>query len=255
MFVYQITSPGLKGKKVSIIIPVLNEEHYLPQVLSHLKKLDPPPFEIIAVDGGSKDRTIPLLMEHKIFTCQTARPSRSIQMNMGAKKASGDILVFLHADTWVSENLISKVSNYMKNEKIALGGFVSIMKGKKNRPFVSGLNFIKTWLWTFVLNPKRLLFNGLKIIFGDQVMFCRRYDFEKIGGFNENYPILEDAELCLRMNRLGRIKQFPEKVYSSDRRVEKQGFLKAFWVYVFIAVLWTIGFPPEMLAKHYKHIR
>jgi len=245
----------LKNPKVSIIIPVLNEENYLPEVLQHLKKINPPPFEIIAVDGGSEDHTLSILSEHGITTFKAEQPSRAKQMNLGAKNANGDLLVFLHADTLVPSNLISLVSGYLLNKKLALGGFVSIMKGGKNRPLLSFLNYLKTWLWTLVINPKRLLFNGLKIIFGDQVMFCRKNDFLQIQGFNERYPVLEDAELCLRMNRLGKIKQFPEKVFSSDRRVEKQGFLKALWVYVFIAVLWTIGFPAEKLAKYYKNIR
>jgi rSAM/selenodomain-associated transferase 2 len=245
----------LNNSRVSIIIPVLNEEDYLPETLAHLKDLNPVPYEMIAVDGGSIDHTQSILHENGIETYKSEKPSRAIQMNLGANKASGDILVFLHADTQVPSNLITLVAGYMLDKEVALGGFVSIMRGTRDRSFLSSLNYVKTWLWTLILNPKRLMFNGLKIIFGDQVMFCRKLDFERVHGFNENYPVLEDVELCLRMNKLGRIRQFPEKVYSSDRRVEKQGFLKAFRVYVWIAVLWTLGFSPEKLAGYYKNIR
>ena len=241
--------------KVSVIIPVLNEENYLPDTLGNLKVLNPEPYELIAVDGGSTDQTCSILNDSGIITYQSELSSRAIQMNLGAQKAAGDILIFLHADTRVPYNIISLVSQYLMDDKIALGGFVSVMKGTKNRPIISALNYAKTWLWTFFLNPKRFLFDGLKIIFGDQVMFCRKADFDRINGFDENYTVLEDAELCLRLNLLGRIKQFPEKVYTSDRRVKKQGFLRAMWVYVFIAILWTVGYPAGKLAKYYKNIR
>lgn len=245
----------MKISRVSIVIPVLNEEDYLPATILSLKALDPAAYEILAVDGGSTDNSCSLLKNYGINTYFSNQSSRAIQMNIGAAKATGDLLVFLHADTRVPANLISLVAGYMENEGLVLGGFVSMMSGAKNWPGISRMNYIKTWLWSFFLKPGRFFFHGLRILFGDQVMFCRKCDFDLIHGFNENYKILEDAELCVRINRLGRIRQFPEKVYSSDRRVERQGFLKAMWVYLFITFLWTIGFSSEKLAKYYKNIR
>ncbi len=245
----------METARVSIIIPVLNEENYLPDTIHNLKALNPAAYEIIAVDGGSTDRTCSILHDFGIVTYYSEKSSRAIQMNVGSRNARGDILVFLHADTRIPLSLITLVSRYMTDDKLSLGGFISVMTGTKNRPIVTGLNYIKTWLWTFFINPKRFLFDGLKIIFGDQVMFCRKNDFDRIGGFREDYQILEDADLCLRINHLGKIKQFPEKVYTSDRRVKKQGFFKAMLVYVFIATLWTVGYPTDKLAKYYKNIR
>ncbi len=242
-------------KKISVIIPALNEGNYLGETLSCLKNLNPEPFETIGVDGGSTDRTSDIFKEFNIPVIQTHKASRPIQMNAGSRSAKGNILVFLHADTLPPPDLVSLVQNHLSNTSISLGGFTSIMQCQEARPVVSWLNKIKTSLWAFFFRPYRFINNGFRILFGDQVMFCRKEDFLEVGGFNESYPVLEDAELCIRMNRKGRIRQFPEKVYSSDRRISRQGISRAMFIYVAIAVLWTLGFPPKRLGRFYKHIR
>jgi GT2 family glycosyltransferase len=86
-------------------------------------------------------------------------------------------------------------------------------------------------------------------------MFCRKTDFIKVGGFNDDLPIMEDADLCMRLNKLGCIKQVKEKVYSSDRRVAKLGMSHAYFRYLKIYFLYRFGAPPKWLKAQYEDIR
>ena len=86
-------------------------------------------------------------------------------------------------------------------------------------------------------------------------MFCRKSDFIKIGGFNHELPIMEDADLCLRINKFGKIKQIKEKVYSSDRRVEALGMFDAYIRYLKIYFFWRLGASPTWLKAQYEDIR
>jgi hypothetical protein len=92
-------------------------------------------------------------------------------------------------------------------------------------------------------------------LFGDQVLFCRRADFVKVGGFNHDLPIMEDADLCIRMNKLGCVRQLGEKVFSSDRRVAKLGVISAYVRYVKIYFFWRFGASPKWLKAQYEDIR
>ena len=177
-------------------------------------------------------------------------------MNEGAYQATGDLLVFLHADTTVPSNLVKVVSETLKNSKITLAGFTSIMKGaQKTRHFITIQNKIKTYIGAFIYNPLRCICFGFRLLFGDQVMFCRKTDFLKIGGFNHELPIMEDADLCLRINQLGSIRQIKEKVYSSDRRVATLGMFRAYMRYLKIYFFWRLGASPNWLKAQYEDIR
>src|SRR4028118_1003509 len=93
--------------QVSIIIPTFNEAASLGRTLSCLKALDPPAREVLVIDGRSEDETVAVAASSagvRVLSCE--QRGRSIQMNQGAKAATGDILCFLHADTWVPDDLI-----------------------------------------------------------------------------------------------------------------------------------------------------
>ena len=172
-------------ERISIIIPAYNEEKYLPEIFENLKRLDPPPLEIIGVDGASKDNTAYIIEQSGHRIVKTVGRGRGLQMNEGAYQANGDILVFLHADTIVPCDLVKIVIDTLSNKNIVLGGFVSIMKSKKEvRWFISAHNFLKTYLGAFLYNPYRFTCFGFRFLFGDQVMFCRKTDFLKVDGFN-----------------------------------------------------------------------
>jgi rSAM/selenodomain-associated transferase 2 len=242
--------------KVSIIIPTLNEEKILPELFKNLEQLNPVPYEIIFVDGPSKDETACMIEKRGYKLIRMVAKGRSIQMNEGAYQANGDLIVFLHADTKVPGNLVRIVSDTLKNKKITLAGFTNIMKGKgKIRKFIPIQNKLKSYLVSFLYNPIRCMCFGFRLIFGNQVMFCRKTDFIKIGGFNHDLPIMEDADLCRRINALGSIKQISERVYSSDRRLASLGIFQAYVQYVRIYFYWRLGASPVWLKSQDENIR
>lgn len=243
-------------QKVSIVIPTLNEESILPVLFKNIEQLNPKPFEIIFVDGPSKDGTSCQIEKNGYKLIKSIGKGRALQMNEGAYQANGDLIVFLHADTLVPVSLVKIVSNTLSNTKVTLAGFTSIMKGDdKVRYFITVQNKLKTYIGAFLYHPIRCVCFGFRLLFGDQVMFCRKSDFLKVGGFNNDLPIMEDADLCLRINKLGSIKQIKERVYSSDRRVAALGMFQAYLRYIKIYFFWRLGVSPKWLKAQYEDIR
>jgi rSAM/selenodomain-associated transferase 2 len=248
---------------VSIVIPTLNEAACLERTLRQLTVLHPSAWEILVVDGGSKDDTIAIaerylqLIDPEIRTeiIQCDLRGRSTQMNAGANAATGEILCFLHADTWVPDDLISVIKQTLTDPKIACGGFISLMVGEQNTHWgISLHNYLKTYYAPLLFRP-HLFVKGLRLLFGDQVMFCRRADFWDCGGFDESLPIMEDGDLCLKLLQKGRIWQVDRVVQSSDRRVKKWGTWKATAIYLYIGILWGVGVSISYLKRFYEDIR
>ncbi len=241
--------------RVSIIIPTLNEEICLERSLRHLSLLIPPAWEVIVVDGGSEDQTIAIAQKLGVRVLTANVCGRSLQMNIGAEAATGDILCFLHADTFVPDDLVAVIEATLADQKIAAGGFISLMAGSQTTRWgISLHNYLKTYYAPLLFRP-HLFFKGLRLLFGDQVMFCRRHDFWECGGFDNSLPILEEGDLCLKLVRRGRIRQVNRIVQSSDRRVARWGSLKATAIYLYIGFLWGLGVSPTYLKKFYEDIR
>lgn len=249
--------------RVSIIIPTLNEAPCLGRTLQQLSLLNPPAWEVLVVDGGSEDETIELAK----YVCETFANStrarvitstecgRSVQMNQGAQEATGEILCFLHADTSVPDDLVAVIEHTLADKTVACAGFISLMAGSTTTRWgVSLHNYLKTYYAPLIFRP-HLFFKGMRLLFGDQVMFCRREDFWKVGGFDTALPIMEEADLCLKLVRLGRIRQVNRIVQSSDRRVARWGSLKATAIYLSIGFLWGLGVPATYLKQFYDDIR
>lgn len=241
--------------RVSIIIPTLNEATSLGRTLRLLKVLTPPASEVLVVDGGSEDETIAIAKAFEVRVLSAEKRGRSIQMNLGAKAATGDIFCFLHADTIVPDDLVEVIEQTLADKTIACGGFISLMTGSMTTRWgISLHNYLKTYYAPLIFKP-RLFFKGLRLLFGDQVMFCRRTHFWECGGFNENLPIMEEADLCLKLVKKGRIFQVNRIVQSSDRRVAHWGELKATAIYLYIGILWGVGVPASYLKKFYQDLR
>lgn len=241
--------------KVSVIIPTLNEGETLPKVLEHLLTLSPNVDEVIVVDGGSEDGTIETARGHDCKVLISRKQSRSHQLDLGAREASGDFLIFLHADTMVPDDLVKVVGRVLGKEKNSLGAFVSVMRGERLRVWFSFLNYIKTYMCPLFYRPIPFLRGRLLLLFGDQVMFCRKLDYLKAGGFDTSMSVMEEADFCIRMSRLGRTKMIHRLVFSSDRRVAAWGFWKANRVYWYIAFGWVFRLNNRKMADLYTNIR
>jgi rSAM/selenodomain-associated transferase 2 len=242
--------------EVSIIIPVLNEARCLGRTLRHLQILDPAAREVIVVDGGSLDETVAIATEQGVEVVTADQRGRAAQMNFGAQRATGEYLCFVHGDTLVPDDLVTLVRTTLADPAIACGGFISVMAGAHTTRWGMTLhNSLKTHYGPLLFRPHRYFRDGLRLLFGDQVMFCRRSDFWACGGFDATLPIMEEADLCLKLSRVGRIYQLNRIVQSSDRRVAQWGPIKANLIYFMVGFLWTMGVPATRLKQLYDDVR
>jgi rSAM/selenodomain-associated transferase 2 len=250
---------GNKIVSISVIIPALNEEATIRACLDSVKRLDP--LEIIVVDGGSADRTAKIAEEAGAVIIQS-RKGRGIQMNRGASVAKGEVMLFLHADTIIS----NKVSSLCHPELDS--GSEEILKRPPEADqhdeteildkYIGGFFKLKfdddslsTKLVEIFANVRARL---LSLPYGDQAIFIRRDIFEKVGGFRE-YPFLEDIDMAMRVKKFGRLKCLPVHVIASSRRIKKGYPFSPILVSlrnVLIALLFLLGLSPFSLIKLYK---
>ncbi len=241
--------------RVSIIIPTLNEANCLQQTLSSLSVLSPPAWEIFVVDSDSHDDTVAIAQSAGVKVISSCRRGRGVQMNQGAAVATGDVLCFLHADTQVPIDLISVISETLSDPTVVAGGFIAIMAGSHTTCWGTSLhNYLKTYYAPILFRP-HLFLRGLRLLFGDQVIFCRRQAFWNCGGFDTSLPIMEDADICLKLVQQGKIRLVNRIVQTSDRRVVRWGGFKANLIYLYIGLLWGLGVSADYLKQFYEEIR
>lgn len=169
---------------LSVIIPTLNEEKALPETLATLFRQTAGE-EIIIVDGGSTDATEKICEQYPGIRFISSEKGRAAQLNAGARSASGDILLFLHADTLLPDEALSTINQVIDQEKQEAGGFRHSFGYEDWR-----LRFIS------FLDNRRCL--KTKIIYGDQAMFIKRNLFERLNGFPD-VKIMEDIYFCEKL--------------------------------------------------------
>jgi glycosyltransferase involved in cell wall biosynthesis len=238
---------------VSIVIPMLNEAEALPRLARTLSVLEPKPFEIIAVDGGSDDASV-ALAEASGWRVVNAPKGRAIQINHGVQAAAGEIVCILHADTLLPDDAIAVMVRAMADPKTALAGFTPLICGPdKVRWGTSFHNWIKTWYAPLFLKTL-WFFQGMRLLFGDHAMFFRRADFLTVGGCNPSEHVMEEADLCYKFTRIGRTRLINRVVITSDRRVAAWGPWRANWIYFKVGFLWAVG-AKKRLASYYPDVR
>ena len=243
------------NKEISVIIPVFNESTTIERCLKHVYSIFEDSAEVLVVDGGSQDATLTIARRFNCTILSSPVKGRAYQMDFAARQAEGKFLCFLHADTFLHQDTLRLIQLTLADQKVVLGAFRSVMCGQKARRLISFHNYIKSYYAPFLYNPYKTISKGLRLFFGDQVMFCRASDYIEAGGFDLNEEVMEEAAFCLRMNKLGRLIQLKEKVYSSDRRVVEWGVAKAHITYILICSAWGFGVSTKKLAKLYPDIR
>lgn len=222
--------------KVSVIIPALNEEKNIVRCIKSAKKLNP--LEIIVVDGGSIDRTKELAKKEGALVLESSK-GRGIQLNRGASSANGEILLFLHADSFFLDIDYRRFSELIKRYP---NGFFRL-RFDKDTPSIRIVEFFA--------NLRSRIF---RLPYGDQAIFLKKELFIKLGGF-KNYPFLEDLELVRRIRKFEKIKPLPFYVIASSRRIIKNYPLSPIFVSlrnVLIVILYLLGIDPEKLLRFYK---
>ena len=220
---------------ISIIIPVLNEVGTIAQTISTAQTGKN--VEIIVVDGGSNDGTIEVVKSLNIKLIYSL-PGRSIQMNFGAKLATGNILLFLHGDTFLPLNFDEFLREIIVQPNIIAGAFELGIRGKKRSLRI--VESIVNWRSRYLQMP-----------YGDQGIFLSAQVFEQIGCFPE-IPIMEDFELIRKLRKRGRIGIISKPVLTSDRRWQKLGILKTTLINQVIIIAYLLGLPPKTLAQWYR---
>jgi glycosyltransferase involved in cell wall biosynthesis len=237
---------------VALIIPVLNEEKALPGLIEALARLDPAPAEILVVDGGSEDRTTEIVRAADWRLIEAPR-GRGVQINAGVEAVSAPLACVLHADSIPPADMVAVIERVLADPSVVLASFTPLIRGTRIRWGTSFHNWIKTWYAPLLFRP-HLFVRGVRLLFGDHAMFFRRADFLRVGGCDPGTPVMEEADLCIKMARIGRIKLVPRIIETSDRRVAALGGLRANWVYLKVGVMWAFG-ARERLARHYPDIR
>jgi glycosyltransferase involved in cell wall biosynthesis len=245
-------APVVIAPSVSIVVPVLDEAVALPRLIRVLESLHPAPCEILVVDGGSSDDSVAIATAAGWRVVATAA-GRGVQVNAGVEAATGEIVCVLHADTLPPDDMIAVIGRVIADSRTALAGFTPLIAGETTRWGTSLHNVLKTWYAPLLMRP-HLFFRGVRLLFGDHAMFFRRADFLAVGGCDPGLPIMEEADLCIKLARLGRVRLINRIVHTSDRRIVAWGPLKANWIYFKVGMLWAFG-ARERLGRHYPHIR
>ena len=237
---------------VSLVIPMLNEETALPRLIRVLTALHPAALEVVAVDGGSTDASVALASTAG-WRVVTSAAGRGRQVNAGVEAAAGQIVCVLHADTLPPDDMLAVIERVMADPRTALAGFIPLIAGERIRWGTSFHNWIKTWYAPLIMRP-HLFVRGVRLLFGDHAMFFRRADFLAIGGCDPGLPVMEEADLCIKFARLGRVRLVNRVIHTSDRRVAAWGPLRANWIYLKVGIMWAFG-ARDRLGQHYPHIR
>ena len=226
--------------EISIIIPVLNEAGCILQTLSTVQVLRAAGNEVVVVDGGSEDGTIALcqpLSDHVI----KAPRGRSRQMNAGAKAASGEIFLFLHADTCLPQNGDRLIIDALKRYDKEWGRFDIRLSG--TQPLLRIVECLMNW---------RSRLTGIAT--GDQGIFVKRKLFEAVGGFPD-IDLMEDVALSRILKRFGPPLCLRERVMTSSRRWEKNGILRTVFLMWRLRIYYALGLDPQHLARWYGDLK
>jgi rSAM/selenodomain-associated transferase 2 len=224
--------------KLSIIMPVLNEGERIAEALASLFDLRALGTEVIIVDGGSSDATVERAKLHADLVILAAR-GRALQMNVGAEKASGDVLLFLHADTRLPADVSDLVLNGLEKSGRVWGRFdVKIDGSSPLLPMIA---------WFMSLRSR---LTGIAT--GDQAIFVRRDSFRSVGGFPA-IALMEDIALSKRLKRLGKPLCLRQRVTTSGRRWEKNGVLNTMVLMWRLRLAYFFGADPQELARQYGY--
>ena len=231
---------GAAWATVSIVIPTYNEAAGIGELLAYLRQTtaDEPDLEIIVADGGSTDDTRALARRAGAAVVRSSRKGRAVQLNYGARQATGDILYFLHADTYPPP------------------GFLADLRRARQQGYGSGCYRLafdhQHWFLRFSAWCTRLPL--LLVRFGDQSLFVQRELFARVGGFREDLLVMEDQEIVRRLQAQGAFQVLPRAVTTSARKYLANGVFRLQAAFVLLAGFYWLGMSQPRLVGLYRRL-
>ena len=189
------------------------------------------------MDGGSDDATTQVAARFSRVRLLTSPRGRARQMNAGAHASRGDVLLFLHADTWLPDGALGAVTTALEDSRV-VGGRFDIRFDSPRAVFR---------MIAFFMNLRSRM-SGIST--GDQAIFVRRQVFEAMGGYPD-MPLMEDVEFSRRLKRRGRLAALPCRVTTSSRKWEREGALRTMALMWALRFLYMAGVPPARLHRWY----
>ena len=229
---------GHKAMRISVVIPVLHEAEHINDILTSLQVIsNGRPYETIVVDGDPAGGTIRHIKDSRLVTL-IAQKGRARQMNAGAARATGEILLFLHADTLLPVDALAKIEKALSDESYVGGAFNLDIQNNR-------------WIFQIIGRCASWKHRLTRVPYGDQAIFIRRRIFKTLGGYPE-IPLMEDVELMKRIKRKGwRIIILPDAVKTSSRKWEKDGVIYTIFRNWTLQVLYLLGMPAGRLVRYY----
>ncbi|WP_436514536.1 glycosyltransferase [Ekhidna sp. To15] len=226
---------------ISVVIPTLNEADNISATISHTfqQSFQPDEIEIIVVDAGSSDGTLESIKDSKALTfCKPEYALKKYQsLNYGWKKSSGEVVLFLDADTLLPKHFDASISLALKDDKVVGGAFE--------------FSFRKPdWKLSLLAFGNRMRYRFGKIYYGDQAIFARRSILDEIGGVPEE-ALMEAAFLCKELRKLGKLVLIKPGITTSPRRFQEHGFFKVVWFDLNMFIRFNLGLPVSSYANKY----
>jgi rSAM/selenodomain-associated transferase 2 len=222
--------------KISVIIPTYNEENYISCCIESIRAQNRPA-EIIVTDGGSKDGTLSIAHRFSEEVVVVDEKNLGKQLNAAAAIATGETLLFLHADSLLTAGIFDQIELCLKQAEYIGGAFKMELTGKRK--------FYR------ILEAGGDLYCQLtKTYFGDRGIFIRTSAFKQLGGFNE-LPIMADVEFSRRMKSIGKTAFLPGPLITSSRKFDGEGILQVLYKIFWALMAYRLGCPPEKIRKKY----
>ena len=219
---------------ISVIIPILDEEKRIGILLDHLSKIkEQNSFEVIVVDGGSAN-AFPVAKWPWVRYIQS-KIGRAIQMNTGATMALGELLYFVHADVLPPPTFYEDITEAVK-AVFPVGCFRTKLVPER---FFTNINSYFS------------RFNGRFCGGGDQTLYITKEVFEKEGGFNEDFCIMEDFEFVRRLKPKYGFHIIPKEVVVSARKYQVNNYWKVNLANYKAFKMFEKGVEPEVIRKAY----
>ncbi len=221
---------------VTVIVPTLDEGQALPGLLDHLDALRGR-WEVVVADGGSSDDTVEIAHARGVRIVQTPG-GRPRQLNAAARAASGEMLLFLHADSRLPASAYTSLTSV----SVGIGGGNFALRFDGDDRFARVLSAVYAFQRRF------------GFYYGDSSVWVRREMFDRLGGYRE-LPIMDDYDFVRRLEATGRTECLPGPARTSDRRWRAMGVPRTLLIWGAIRWLYVAGVSPVRLARLYRRVR